>query len=126
MTEREELFDYITDLLINFDEMGFGPTVPCPDLEAYAIRWRQQITDALEDYCKQDVWISVEERLPDKGGYYLICQKSDLWCDHVIQTARWNNTAQKFRGAQAGCFMEYVTHWMPLPEVPNMKGGEGE
>ncbi len=65
-------------------------------------------------------WISVEESLPSKSGYYLICQKSSRWCDEVIQTARWNE--QKFRGAQAGCFMEHVTHWMPLPDAPKMKG----
>ena len=67
-------------------------------------------------------WISVEDRLPEKGGYYLIYQKSSLWIDEVIQTARWNISAQKFRGSQAGCFMEYVTHWMPLPDAP--KKGE--
>ena len=68
-------------------------------------------------------WISVEDRLPEESGYYLIYQKSDLWFGKVIQTARWNKTKRIFRGAQAGCFMEYVTHWMPLPEPPKMKGG---
>ena len=70
------------------------------------------------DVAPKSEWISVGERLPDKGGYYLICQKSDLWFDEIIQTARWNNKNRKFRGAQAGCFMEYVTHWMPLPSPP--------
>ena len=71
---------------------------------------------------RKQEWISVEDRLPSKSGYYLICQKSSRWCDEVIQTARWNE--KKFRGAQAGCFMEHVTHWMPLPDAP--KGGEGK
>ena len=53
MTEREKLFDYITDLLVDFDEMGFAPTTSCPDPEAYAIEWRRKITDALESYHKQ-------------------------------------------------------------------------
>lgn len=74
-------------------------------------------------YRKQSEWISVEERLPEKSGYYLICQKSSLWCEEIIQTARWNISSQRFRGAQAGCFMDNVTHWMPLPEAPKMKGG---
>ena len=63
-------------------------------------------------------WISVKDRLPDKGGCYLIHQKAETWIGEVIQTAHWNETAQKFRGAQAGCFMEFVTHWMPLPPAP--------
>lgn len=73
-------------------------------------------------YRKQE-WISVEERLPEKSGYYLICQKSPFWCEEIIQTARWHISSQRFRGAQAGCFMDDVTHWMPLPEPPKMKGG---
>ena len=77
----------------------------------------------VRDACKQSEWISVEERLPEKSGYYLICQKSSLWCEEIIQTARWNISSQRFRGAQAGCFMDNVTHWMPLPEAPKMKGG---
>ena len=44
-------------------------------------------------------WISVEDRLPDKGGCYLIHQKAETWIGEVIQTAHWNETEQKFRGA---------------------------
>lgn len=35
--------DRITDLLIEFDEMGFAPTTPCPDPEKYAIEWREKV-----------------------------------------------------------------------------------
>ena len=63
-------------------------------------------------------WISVKDSLPDKSGYYLIFQKNERWLGEVIQTARWFEAKQCFRGAQAGCTMEYVTHWMPLPQPP--------
>ena len=33
----------ITDLLIEFDEMGFAPTTVCPDSEQYAIDWRERV-----------------------------------------------------------------------------------
>lgn len=33
----------ITDLLIEFDEMGFAPTTVCPDGEKYAIDWRERV-----------------------------------------------------------------------------------
>ena len=33
----------ITDLLTEFDEMGFAPTTLCPDPEQYAIDWRDQV-----------------------------------------------------------------------------------
>ena len=38
---------YITDLLIDFDEMGFAPTTACPDPETYAIKWREKITSEI-------------------------------------------------------------------------------
>lgn len=33
----------ITDLLIEFDEMGFAPTTVCPNAEQYAIDWREKV-----------------------------------------------------------------------------------
>ena len=33
----------ITDLLIEFDEMGFIPTTVCPNLEQYATEWRERV-----------------------------------------------------------------------------------
>lgn len=45
--------DIITDLLIDFDEMGFAPTTLDPDPEGYAIEWRKKLTNALQGYRKQ-------------------------------------------------------------------------
>lgn len=54
--EKQKLIDYITDLLTEFDEMGFVPTTTVPaDPEAYAIEWKGKLTKALEEYRKQEV-----------------------------------------------------------------------
>lgn len=45
---KDEQFEYITDLLIDFDEMGFAPTTLVPDPEGYAIEWRKKLTNAIE------------------------------------------------------------------------------
>lgn len=37
MTER------LKDLFIEFDEMGFSPTIPCGDLEKAAVEWRDKV-----------------------------------------------------------------------------------
>mgnify|MGYP003310074159 CR=1 FL=1 len=48
---KEHQIEIIRDLLTEFDEMGFIPSVMVPDTEAYAIKWREKITKALEEKC---------------------------------------------------------------------------
>ena len=73
-------------------------------------------------YRKQE-WISVEERLPEENGQYLTCV-----C--VSHPAFENLTTIDVvsYGKSHGFYLynetENVTHWMPLPEPPKMKGGE--
>jgi ABC-type Fe3+-hydroxamate transport system substrate-binding protein len=58
-------------------------------------------------------WISIEERLPEKEGDYLII----FWPDesytpytafYLKELNRWYYAGKK----------PYVTHWMPLPSPP--------
>lgn len=73
-----------------------------------------------EGYRKQSEWISVDERLPKEGVDVLVALK---FFDRVsvdtdrIHSGRWFGYGP-LRGVQ------YVTHWMPFPEPPKMKGGE--
>ena len=63
-------------------------------------------------------WISVDERLPDEDVRVLVWLKEPsaiLRCvqfdtDRIVDGhwVRWNN---------------HITHWMPLPQPPKMKGG---
>ena len=59
-------------------------------------------------------WISVDERLPDRTGKYLVATFDrrvsignliDCYCDGDLSFDNYK-----------------VTHWMPLPEPPEMKG----
>ena len=54
---REKQIEIIIDLLTEFDEMGFIPTTTVPNPEAYAIKWRDELTNALIDYRKQGEWM---------------------------------------------------------------------
>ena len=65
-------------------------------------------------YRKQE-WISVEERLPDRNGRYL------THCNVEGQSLVCILYFCKVGGFDEGT----VTHWMSLPEAPEMKGGEG-
>lgn len=67
---KEKQIDIITELLIDFDEMGFAPTTTVPDPEAYAIKWRAEITKALGNYRKQSEgeWV---EQFDEYGENYI-------------------------------------------------------
>ena len=62
-------------------------------------------------------WISVEDRLPEDYNKYL------LFLDNGRIAIGWyHGDAMQF--VEDGIVMiETVTHWMPLPEAPKMKGG---
>ena len=79
-------------------------------------------------YRKQSEWISVEERLPDKKEYDWVLVNVLLTSENyygVPQIAELRNGKwwgyDDFPLSEVGC---KVTHWMPLPEAPKMKGGE--
>ena len=38
----------LLDLLIEFDEMGFAPTTVCEDAEEYAMKWKEQVWEAVK------------------------------------------------------------------------------
>lgn len=119
-----ELYDYIIDLLIDFDEMGFVPSVAVPNTEAYAIKWRDKITKAIEELSRvvdansatpTSEWISVDERLPEKLTHVIVHDE-----DGTVGEAFYLS-GDRFEWVTSE-ELAFVTHWMPLPEAP--KGGE--
>ena len=86
---------------------GHCPTELCDDV----VQQAQVLYKA--GYRKQSEWISVEERLPDRLGKYLV-----FTCKGSIYISRFC----EFLIGEEPQFDDYtVTHWMPLPEPP--KGG---
>lgn len=59
-------------------------------------------------------WVPVEERLPEQTPTQCLCYSKDGCCMVGVYT-NW--------GWMFPCYLEKVTHWMPLPEPP--KGGFG-
>ena len=62
---------------------------------------------------KADKWISVKNRLPEKGGKYLV-----IWQGKSIDTCMFLNNKFSLYGESK---THFVTHWMQLPEP--QKGG---
>ncbi len=64
-------------------------------------------------YRKQE-WISVDDRLPEKEGQYLVYTGL---CGIKVCIFRTSIITDRLS------FEYNCTHWMPLPEPPKMKGG---
>lgn len=63
-------------------------------------------------------WISVKERLPDASTYVVVCA-SDGYTQRVT-TCRFAQTHFILTGRVA---YWRITHWMPIPELPEEGGG---
>lgn len=62
-------------------------------------------------------WISVKERFPD-CYQRVLCHRPDKFlviCKAIVGTKKCS-----FINAETGRPVEEVTHWMPLPEYPNI------
>ena len=91
---KEKQIDIIRDLLVEFDEMGFVPSTSVPDHEAYAIKWRAEITKALEDYFKQ----SEGEWIWKSNGYMKCLHCSCCGRQEEWETAYCPNCGAKMKG----------------------------
>jgi hypothetical protein len=64
-------------------------------------------------------WISVKDWLPEESGYYLVCNKAG-WITDMHFSAKhqlWNvhDHSRNLENKIA------VTHWMPLPDAPEVE-----
>ena len=77
----------------------------------------EYLVDHLPTLTPPNEWVSVEERLPDTAGEFLVVYHPCYW-DNV--SAEICIGIDSFRGKTAWAKRKYqrVTHWMPLPEPP--------
>lgn len=73
-------------------------------------------------YRKQSEWISVDEALPENIVNCIVHFTHSYSCEDGYYAMGMS----LYNGDKFVIGKEYkVTHWMPLPEAPQMKGGEG-
>ena len=72
-------------------------------------------------YRKQRGWISVEERLPKVDTDVLVITANGSF--KVARCNIYHNGTLVLWMTNDGLGERAITHWMPLPEPPKMKGG---
>lgn len=66
-------------------------------------------------------WISVDDRLPKKHDYYLVCHKHDNDSKTNIDKLIYSYSHGGWISTYGAKYSGIVTHWMPLPEPPEVK-----
>ena len=108
---REKQIDEMAKIICDFPQcINYNCIGECKPTEC-------QITDKAEvlynaGYRKQE-WISVDERLPEREGKYIAYTTRG-----TIEIARFYSYYVNDKPQ----FDYWITHWMPLPEAPEMKG----
>lgn len=73
-------------------------------------------------------WIDVNDRLPDTKGLYLVAYHPCYWDnvedDVAVGIDSFRGGKNKSNKVWAKNKYQRVTHWMPLPDAPILKGGE--
>ena len=125
MTDREKLIKLVEDARYK-DSENCKRHLVCKDC-AYGDRASCHAAFIADHLIANGVttqqWIPVTERLPETGGYYLVHQMNPRFKTSFIQHSRYDAKNERWLGALALCSLDYVTHWMPLPEPPK---GENE
>ncbi len=70
-------------------------------------------------------WVSVEERLPERNGGYIVttcdegCPAGEgIWYDTVVVFAEYYDGCWTWNDGTEYDLTDIVTHWMPLPAPP--------
>lgn len=106
--------EIISNLQCNLDLMQLDPFTGETIDKSCMNKLNRELCTALEETIKilqENNWISVKDRLPDEDGNYIVCLASG-----TVKTTEFLKGKYRsyFRNAKT------ATHWMPLPELPEM------
>lgn len=112
----KDLVDMLEQRLVFQETHGFYRDA------GYTSRFIESITDIPHiDVAPKSEWISVEDRLPDRDGRYLVAMKNGN--DYHISTRKFKRTSPPiwWKGHTYGYWARQtggVRYWMPLPSPP--------
>lgn len=106
-----------------------------PDDERWGYAVPVEVIESAPTLTPPNEWVSVEERLPDKPGHYLVCTSVNYWhggCMDKNGVSSNKGTTDGYVGTTLSvldCFYDttgnwnrvcnkHVTHWMNIPAPP--------
>ena len=102
------------------------------DEQGFEIAYKVDI-DKLPTLTPPNEWVSVEERLPEGNGEYIVtacdegCPAGEgIWYDTVVVFAEYYDGCWTWNDGTEYDLTDIVTHWMPLPAPPDSRPPEGE
>ena len=102
------------------DRVGLDGADLIERLTARCVRYAEEIAVAQE----RTRWVPVEERLPEAtdGDYVLACVTwKDTHIDYQNAVVMAFVSEDGLVDVEMGCVLDGVTHWMPLPEGPEVE-----
>ena len=103
------------------DACADGGHYVSPDGIITALDYVEALDMAIAALREQPRWISVEERLPDDTMLekaIIVCIKN-RWNEQRVDIVHWHGNEQRLSNPW---FWGDVTHWMQLPEPPEVEG----
>lgn len=118
MTREEAIKFYADEILL----LELAPTINGDNGSCMKEEWKRQAEIhrlAISALREQPRWIPVTERLPEVGEVALVW---DGTFRKVARLGKWGWHEEYLPNDEnGGAFVNGVTHWMPLPEPPEVE-----
>lgn len=124
---REEAIKCIQEEKLRYERAPWVNSCPMTEEWQKAIDICDMALSALRAQQEQESkptneWISVKDRLPEKNHAVLGWYKDNPFTGYTYGVVSWNGKGWIFVYAQR--YVTNVTHWQPLPELPETEKTE--
>ena len=109
---RKNLIELLKDTHANAAWHHWGYEESADHLIANGVTLDNQIASSSKQLASNE-WISVKDRLPESRDFVL-----GYMIFGEYRTLKWKNDTQRWDGLLLYYSMDFVTHWMPLPQPP--------